>query len=244
MEKILALSDPHYNHNWTDEKTQRFYRDFEPEDLTALVIAGDISDSYDYAQDFLGFFKDWKAKKYFVPGNHCYGWGEHSYNNRSGTCIHKLAETSGFIVPDCDELYVVKDDVLLFNLFYRSGITEEQITDTSDHLDFPIRNYMMRPDMSKIKTDSNVRFSVSHLAPNTGIPSRHIVRSPMFYNPDIDEIARAHQSKLEIFGHTHEEVDCVIDGVRYVNKPAGYGRPRGKLEDYIITVQNQDSVFK
>ncbi|HEX9710578.1 MAG TPA: hypothetical protein VGB42_11520 [Candidatus Thermoplasmatota archaeon] len=131
----------------------------------------------------------------------------------------------------------VRGGILLFDLFYRPGMTDAQIAYTVDNEYMEVRSREYRLGDGDLATRGPpVRFSVSHMAPNVQVPTKYRTREPMFYNTDIDRVLRAHGSRVHRFGHTHEWADAVVDGVRYVNRPVGYEAPRGRLEDFVVTV--------
>lgn len=243
--KILLISDPHIDFATTDKK--RFF--LQPlEDVDMIVCTGDVAnDPWDFRQ-FLDWFSMYNVPKYIVPGNHDLWWAR-TYK----TWNYMVGQVSGgWICPPPDKLYSIVDDVLLINFWYWKYDWPEGV-DAGNYRDFQ----ELDVDALTVKSDRELgdlsdltptKLSVSHMSPRLDVPSAYKPNF-LFVNPIIDKVVRAHHSKLHLFGHTHERVDKVLDGVRYVNHPIGYGfegirrhmglepsdpRPEYMLEDLIV----------
>jgi predicted phosphodiesterase len=236
--RVLLLSDPHYDFHARTSRAS-FLQDLRAEP-DAIVVAGDVANSVPPAEAFFALFNDRlpNARRYYVLGNHCAWIGPHARENPAGQpCLHEIARRHGFQTTGEKENWRVVDGVLLFDLFYKPGMSDEQVRYTVDNDYFEVRDRELSVDASKLKVpEGGVRFSVSHLSPNVAIPTAYRTREPMFYNPDIDAVLRAHGSPVHLFGHTHEPADVVVSGVRYVNRPIGYSAPRGRLDDFIVKI--------
>jgi len=236
--RVLLLSDPHYDFHHGESRA--FFLQDLPVTPDAIVVAGDVSNSAHMAEAFFCLFDGRfpSAERYYVLGNHCAWIGPHARSNEGGEpCVHEIARRHGFQTTGERELWRVVDGVLLFDLFYRPLMTPAQIAYTVDNDYFDVRSRQASVDDALARAaPPRVRFSVSHLAPNTSLPTQYATREPMFYNPDIDRVLRAHGSPAHLYGHTHEPVDTTVDGVRYVNAPVGYECPRGTLQDFGIVV--------
>lgn len=234
--RVLSLSDPHYDFHRRDSRGF-FLQDLHPEP-DAIVIAGDVANTAPAADDFFALFDGRfpEASRFYVLGNHCAWIGPHARVNPGGDpCVHAIASAHGFKTNEEVGGWRVDGGVLLFDLFYRSGMTAKQIDYTVDNDYFDVRTREMAVEDNDLPSaPAPVLFSVSHLAPNTSLPTSYPNREPMFYNPDIDRVLRAFGSRLHFFGHTHEAVDVVLNGVRYVNQPIGYDGPRGRLDDFVV----------
>ncbi len=236
--RVLLLSDPHYDFHHRESRA--FFLQDLPESPDAIVVAGDVSNSAHRAEEFFSLFdgRFASAERYFVLGNHCAWIGPHAwFNPGREPCLHEIARRFGFQTTGERDLWCVVNGVLLFDLFYRPAMTAAQIAYTVDNDYFDVRSRQAPvEDALTGGVPPRVRFSVSHLAPNTSLPTQYATREPMFYNPDIDRVLRAHGSPVHLFGHTHEAVDTVVEGVRYVNAPIGYECPRGSLRDFVVAI--------
>lgn len=234
--RVLLLSDPHYDFHHRESRA--FFLQDLPQPPDAIVVAGDVANTAHMAEAFFALFdgRFASAERYFVLGNHCAWIGPHARSNHGREpCVHAIARSHGFLTTGEDELWRVEKGVLLFDLFYPHGMTATQIAYTVDDDYFDVRSRQAFVDDPLARAPCpRVRFSVSHLAPNTGLPTQYSTREPMFYNPDIDRVLRAHGSPVHMFGHTHEAVDTILEGVRYVNAPIGYECPQGILRDFVI----------
>jgi 3',5'-cyclic AMP phosphodiesterase CpdA len=236
--RVLLLSDPHYDFHHGESRA--FFLQALPQEPDAIVVAGDVSNTAHMAEEFFSLFNGRfeSAKRYYVLGNHCAWIGPHARTNLGGEpCVHEIARRHGFHTTGENELWRVMDGVLLFDLFYRPGMTADQIAYTVDdeYMDVRARQASVDAALDQAERPA-VTFSVSHLSPNTRLPTQYKTREPMFYNEDIDRVLRAHASPVHFFGHTHERVDTMLDGVRYLNSPIGYECPRVSLSNFVAAV--------
>lgn len=232
--RVLLLSDPHFDFHPVESSS--FYS--QEVDIDALVVAGDVANTAPWAESFFALF-DGRfpgASRYFALGNHCAWIGPHARTNPGREpCVHEIARRHGFATTGEDEQWRVEAGALIFDLFYPPRMTDGEIACTVDDEYMDVRARQLAVS-DPVRVLGPIRFSLSHMSPNTRIPTSYSTREPMFYNPDIDRVARAHGSRVHLFGHTHEWADSMIDGVRYVNRPVGYDAPTVDLNDFVVEI--------
>lgn len=229
--KLLLISDPHIDFA-RGSKTKYF-----PQDLNELyghvdciAVAGDIANNSTDADSFLSYFDEFDCPKFAVPGNHDKWWALDSKNYDFGfqdrcDSFQRVAKANGFIAPADDEQYSIVDTklgkVLLFGISYRPDLPAPEFHSTCDNDYFDVYKYA-KPIEVKWGDTGPITFSLSHQVPHKSIPTSFPPDNPMFITPDIDIVLRALRSPLHLFGHSHEAVDVVHEGVRYINQPIGY----------------------
>lgn|SRR3990167_2129029 len=220
--KILLISDPHIDFATTNKK--KFF--LQPlDEVDAIVCAGDVAnDGWDFKQ-FLDWFRFYNVPKFIVPGNHDMWWARNSY-----TWNLYVKDIPGWHAPDPNTRFNIIEseigDIMMFNFWYwkydwPEGVDPDNYRDFRE-MDVDALTMKRFEDAGPLVDRPKVKMSISHMSPHKQILSAYKPNF-LFVNPMIDTIIRAHESKLHLFGHTHEHVDQTIDDVRYVNNPVGYG---------------------
>lgn len=231
--RVLLFSDPHYDFH--ARTSRNFFLEEPSSPVDAIVVAGDVANTAPAAEAFFALFNRRfpGVERYYVLGNHCAWIGPHARSNPAQEpCVHEIARRHGLQSSPEQDPWCVSAGVLLFDLFYPPRMTAAQIHYTVDDEYMDVR--ARQREVATPPQGEPVRFSVSHMVPNVGLPTKYRNREPMFYNPSIDLVLRAFRSPVHLFGHTHEWVDAKVDGVRYVNRPVGYDAPRVRIDGFVV----------
>lgn len=241
------MADPHFDFGPT-EKRKRFSWDLAElhGQVDCVAIAGDVSSDPYSADEFFGLFDQYKCVKLAVEGNHEKWYGPsakmtYPASTRMNRSFHGLARKHGFIVPAPSKPYeFIKTRigrVLLFNITYRPDLPDEDQQTTCDNQYFDVYKYARRLELPEPQPEPPV-LAMSHQVPHSSIPTRFEHDNPMFITPDINVVLRASNASLCLFGHSHEPVDVIQDGVRYINQPIGYVVPPiGYLKTMVIDTE-------
>ena len=230
--RILLISDPHFDFDPRGVRSTVLSA-LERQDYDTIACAGDIANGETHCAEFLSWFSDIKVPKFLVPGNHDLWWTRRPHTSRLGTPrdgFNGHADRNGWRTPDPTLPWQVIDKVLLFSVFYTTnpawnqfplhaymhGAGGNDLTYSQDHRNiFRFDDLVTEPPVVDGET---VAWSMSHLCPSDQIRSKYAPQV-CYVNNRLLEVARSHGSRLHLFGHTHEEADQVIGGIRCVSRP-------------------------
>jgi len=255
--RIFAVSDVHYDHpgahEWGRSLSGELYRD------DAIILAGDIGDTYDAVRLCLRQFRRCFRRVFYVPGNHDM-WirpkGQHSDEPaRFADSVAKLLA----LWQLCDELNVDTGPAQLSTAAAVLPL-ESWYTHEFDHFDprpgtvkfdkhcvWPMGydgacRFMLRLNETKlaIPLRGDV-ITCSHFLPRQElpIPKMHEMAKGVG-TVELDRQLRSAGSKLHIFGHTHINSIVEYDGVRYMQNALGYGIAPGQK----LTVVHDKGLFR
>lgn len=217
--KVLHLTDVHHDFGGVD------LRYLGKKDVDVIAVTGDIANGIYDIERFFESLEVSNAEKFYVPGNHDL-WSVAGDEND----LFAVARKSGFKTPEPGKDWTVVDNVLLFNVYYYwerdwkvevgdgndvRGHNPYDINRTVDHRFYEI-GPRIRDGLSVVDKPSQVRFSLSHMSPTDRIKSWY-KPSLMYVNNDIFHVLKQYSSPVHFYGHTHEPVETMIDGVRLVN---------------------------
>jgi Icc-related predicted phosphoesterase len=236
--RIFAASDLH-----TDFKENREIIAQIPENLyqdDTLIVAGDIADRIERVRETLLLLRPKFKKVFYLPGNH-----ELWVRNEDCNSIEKLFR----ILDLCDSLNVETrparvDSVWIVPLFSWYSPSFDLSPDNSrleGWSDFyfckwpeeigEVSEYFSRMNEPSIRSYDGPVISFSHFLPRIELlPSREWLRFKGLPKvagcQSIESQIRELKSIIHVFGHSHINRDCVIDGVRYVQNALSYPRER------------------
>ena len=256
--RLLVVSDVHYDHpgarEWADSLSRTSYQD------DALVVAGDVGDTFVAVRYCLRAFKERFRRVLYVPGNHDL-WlrpkGQHSDEPaRFADSVAKLLA----LWQLCDELGVDTGPaqlspqlaVLPLDSWYSCEFDKHDPRPGGVRFDsfckWPVpeleaARLMLRLNEARLALPLRGDVvSFSHFLPRQElpIPGGLAEMAKGVGTVELDEQLRRAGAKLHIFGHTHINSTHQIDGVRYMQCAMGYGiRPGAKL-----TVVHDSGRFK
>lgn len=245
--RIFAISDLHtdFKENWllVEQLPKSLYQN------DVLIVAGDIADGNEIIKRTLSLLRSRFNMVFYTPGNH-----EMWVRNRGDgfDSIDKL----NAILSLCDSLDVQTSPapagkfwiVPLFSWYdleFASGDTDNQSDDIDDQLEgwadfhfckWPqevqrLSEYFMNLNLPNIKRYDGPVISFSHFLPRIELlPAKeHLIFKGL---PKVggsrllEKQIRELQSVAHVFGHSHINRDCVIDGVRYLQNALRYPRER------------------
>lgn len=242
--RVFAISDLH-----TDFKENRLIVERLPGDAfngDALIIAGDVADQLEVIEYTLALLRSKFRQVCYVPGNHELWVRDGAYDSMEKlrrileTCRRVNVETSPvkidglWVVPLLswyDPAFDSDDDRHLKELegwadFYfckwPAGIGE-------------VWRHFLDMNEAHIRPLDGPVITFSHFLPRRELlPPREYLRFKSLARvsgcaPLDGQIRRLH-STTHVFGHSHINIDRVIDGVRYVNNALRYPRERADAE--------------
>ncbi|MCA1557787.1 MAG: metallophosphoesterase [Acidobacteria bacterium] len=239
--RVFAVSDLH-----TDFKENRLIIERLPARAFSrdiLIVAGDIADRLEIIQDTLSMLRSKFRDIFYVPGNHELWVRSETYDS-----IEKLRK----ILEMCRRINVQTqpakmDAIWIVPLFswYDPQFDSSNDERDSDELEGWADYYFCKwpewiGDLCHHFLDMNERnirplngtvISFSHFLPRPDLlPSREHLK---FKNlpkvsgcVSLDEQIRRLKSIIHVFGHSHINLDRIIDGIRYVHNPLLYPRER------------------
>ena len=230
--RILQISDPHFDFD-PREVRSAVLDALARRDYDLIACAGDIANGEANCAEFLSWFSDIKVPKFLVPGNHDLWWARRPQTSTLGSVTDGFnghARRYGWRTPAPDKPWQVVDGVLLFNVFYtpnpkwdsihriayHHGKGGNDLTYSLDHRQvYRFEELVYDPPLGDIEPAT---WSMSHLCPSDEIRSQYAPQV-CYVNNRLLDVARSHGSRLHLFGHTHEEVDQTIGGIRCINRP-------------------------
>lgn len=234
--RIFAASDIHtdFKKNWSvvAELSDTEYQN------DALIVAGDVSDHLDTLHNSLLLLRSKFQRVFYVPGNHEL-WVR-------GGGLDSLGKFSR-IVELCNSLDVEMRPAKVHGLWivplvswYEASFDVEAGGEESDlegwgdfkFCKWPdsideVSEYFIKLNEPNIRSYDGQVISFSHFLPRPELlPPRRNLRfkglPKVAGSTAIDHQIRRLNSKLHVFGHSHINYDCVIEGVRYVQNALAY----------------------
>jgi predicted phosphodiesterase len=232
--RVFAMSDIHtdFKQNLTIIENLSL-SDFKGD---ILILAGDVADKLDTIHHSLSILRERFDRIFYVPGNHelwVRGSGMDSLEkfNRVLELSHQLdIETAP---AKLNGLWIVP----LLSWYESSFDIDPQDNDLSGWADFrhckwpqnieKVSQHFMEMNRSVIHSYDAPVISFSHFLPRSELlpPKRHLrfkglpkVSGSVSIEAQVREIG----SRVHVFGHSHINYDCVIDGIRYVQNALSY----------------------
>jgi hypothetical protein len=238
--RLFAISDLH-----TDFKENRLVVESLPDDTfkqDALIVAGDVADRLEVIEYTLALLRSKFRHVFYVPGNHELWVRGEAYDS-----MEKLRR----ILEMCRRINVETNPVKIDGLWvvpllswYESGFDSDDdrhVEELEGWADFYFckwpadvtdvcRNFLDANEANIRPPDGPV-ISFSHFLPRRDLlPPREYLRFKSLPKVSgcarLDEQIRRLKSITHVFGHSHINIDRVIDGVRYVNNALLYPRER------------------
>jgi calcineurin-like phosphoesterase family protein len=238
--RVFATSDLHtdYRENvrWLEQISRSDYRN------DALIVAGDISDRFEVIRDTLQLLRSRFRHLLFTPGNHELWVRTAEYDS-----IEKLRR----VLELCRELDVSTSPVRFDNFWvvplfsWYDGIFDPQLsgerTARQAWADFhfckwpagasPLPDHFLRLNEPHLRKYDAPVITFSHFLPRAELlPPKEYLKISWLGSVSVcaglDIQIRKLESKLHVCGHTHTNVDHVIDGVRYVQNAVRYPKER------------------
>ncbi len=215
--KILLITDPHVDFGILNKKTMCVLA--TKLDFDIVVCTGDVSNDEQNLTDFLHWFDFVDKPKYIVPGNHDL-WAMKTHQR-----FYDVVTAAGWKTVAPDKWFEVIDGMLFFNLYYQYYQSTNGIYYTNDAEMFNVGKHILETHVLNELLDAPVtepvKIAFSHVMPHMYIPSKFKPHF-LYVNPHVGFVSRKYGATTHLFGHTHEQADQVIDGVRYINRPIGY----------------------
>lgn len=210
--RILHIADPHVDAGEDGRKAH--IEALLAQEFDYVVCTGDVANTKGPFRRFLEWFDDDDRPRYFVPGNHDYWAFKHDR-----WLLPKVREHGWKTLETENHNWAIIDDILLVGLWYTPqplwGAVSNSVAYTADSAYFDVRRHIRKPALPG--DAPKVRFSIGHVSPSDRLFSRYRPHM-MFVNPLVLDLVKAHGSPLHLYGHTHERIDAVVDGVRCVNR--------------------------
>lgn len=252
--RVFAVSDIHtdFKKNWAliaRLSDSEFQND-------ALILAGDVADRLETIRNTLSLLRSKFKRVFYVPGNHeLWVRGERFDSLEKFSLIVELCAELGIDTrPACMAgLWVVPllswyesrfdvepngDDTGLESWGdFRFCRWPGEIGVLSDHF-----TRMNEPD---IKAYNGPVISFSHFLPRPELlPPKRNLRfkglPKVAGSTSVEDQIRRLGSVVHVFGHSHINYDCVIDGVRYVQNALAYPNERWYPRDAIKQIWDSD----
>ena len=236
--RVLAISDLHtdfvQNLHLVEQISQSSYKN------DILIVAGDIADNIEVIKRTLSLLRSRFKTVFYTPGNH-----ELWVRNEGCDSIEKLFR----ILRLCESLDVQTRPARVNNIWvvpmfswydpaFDAEGTESELEGWADFhfCKWPkeiqqVFKYFFSLNLPNIKCYDGPTISFSHFLPRIELlPSRGKLRFKGL--PEVagckilDSQIRELNSIIHVFGHSHINWDCVIDGIRYVQNALSYPRER------------------
>ncbi|HVG18095.1 MAG TPA: metallophosphoesterase [Blastocatellia bacterium] len=236
--RILAVSDLHTDFRENMRLVEGIPDSSHGGDI--LIVAGDVADRIEVIKRTLSLLRSKFKMVFYTPGNHEMWVRSEEYDS-----IEKLSR----ILRLCESLDVRTTptrvgDIWVVPLF--SWYDSEFDPDTSDNdleawADFHfckwpkgiqrVSEYFFKLNLPNIKFYDGPVISFSHFLPRIELlPSKNFLRFKGLPKVAgcklLESQIRQLKSVTHLFGHSHINRDCVIDGVRYVQNALSYPRER------------------
>jgi len=244
---VQLLSDIHID-GYTGSAEDNFNRVYTPsthqKKSTVLVVAGDVSHFPEQVASFLNHCASLFHTVVFVPGNH-----EYYKNNYADYRLAGLAANVLWPGSSVKRFYAGGHDFVVGTLWGCALTNEEREALLAYMSDFRvIKNGSSKftpDDMTKLglhhrheiaRIASGIdghKFIVTHHLPSYKLVSPRFAGSPMnagFVN-DCSDYFDIIGPATWLFGHTHDHIDKLMDGIRFVANPYGYPREHGTPEN-------------
>jgi Icc-related predicted phosphoesterase len=239
--RIFAVSDLHtdFTQNWV--ALQRISSPDTAYD--AVIVAGDIADDLKVIEKTLRLLRANFGKVFYVPGNH-----ELWVRKSSNDSLEKFRQ----VLSLCDDLGIHTrparaGETWIVPLFswYEAGYDVDNSGDASElegWSDFyfckwppeieSVSDYFLQLNELNIRAYDGPVITFSHFLPHRDLlpPVSYLKFKglPLVAGSvAIDDQIRRLNAAIHIFGHSHINLDRVIDGVRYVHNAFGYPKNNG-----------------
>jgi hypothetical protein len=237
--RVFAISDLHtdFRENMRlVEELPAIYRD------DALIVAGDIADRMEVIAHTLLVLRSKFSQVFYLPGNH-----ELWIRNGQGDSLEKfhtiLALCKKIDVKTRPTKVVSCWVVPLFSWYSASFDLDDnpEWNESTGWADFyfckwpaavePLAEYFLKLNEVNIKYYDAPVISFSHFLPRRELlPLKEYLRFKDLPKVAgcvlLEEQIRKLQSQTHIFGHSHINRDCLIDGVRYIQNALSYPKER------------------
>jgi Icc-related predicted phosphoesterase len=252
--RVFAVSDIHtdFKKNW-DLIANLSDSDFQQD---VLILAGDVADRLITIRNTLSLVRSKFNRVFYVPGNH-----ELWVRGEPCDSLEKFSR----IVEQCDALEVETRPAKLAGLWvvpllswYEASFDVEPNGDDAD-LDswgdfrfckWPeeigaLSEYFARINEPDIRCYDGPVISFSHFLPRPELlPPKKNLRfrglPRVAGSTSLEDQIRRLRSAVHVFGHSHINYDCVIDGVRYVQNALAYPNERWYPRDAIKQIWESD----
>jgi len=236
--RILAISDLHTDFRANRQLIEQIPASLYKED--ALIVAGDIADNIEIIKYTLSLLRSRFKMVLYTPGNH-----ELWVRDEKGDSIEKLFR----ILTLCHDLDVQTtptkvNDIWIVPLF--SWYDSEFDSDPADNelegwADFhyckwpqggrQACEYLLGLNLPNIKSYDGTVISFSHFLPRIELlPPKENLKfkalAQVAGSRLIEDQVRELKSAIHVFGHSHINRDCEIDGIRYVQNALSYPNER------------------
>ena len=234
--RVFAASDIHtdFKKNWSviEELSDSEYRN------DALIVAGDVSDHLGIIHNTLLLLRSKFQRVFYVPGNHELWVREGGLDS-----LEKFSR----VVELCDSLGVETRPAKAGGLWIvpllswyeasfdvEAGGSESELEGWADFrfCKWPdsvdqVSDFFIKMNEPNIRAYDGPVISFSHFLPRPELlPPRKNLRfkglPEVAGSLAIDDQIRRLNSRLHVFGHSHINYDCIIDGVRYVQNALAY----------------------
>jgi len=246
--RILAISDLHtdFRENWhlVEQISNSLYRN------DILIVAGDIADNLEIIKRTLSVLRSRFKMVFYTPGNHELWVRNEPYNS-----IEKLFR----VLRLCQSLEVQTMPAKVNNLWivplfswydseFDSGPIDEELDGWADFhfCQWPegihqVYKYFIELNVPNIRPYEGDVISFSHFLPRLELlPKKEKLRFKSLGKVAgcdlLENQIRKLQSIIHVFGHSHINRDCVIDGVRYIQNALSYPKERSTANLFLKEV--------
>lgn len=260
--RILAISDLHTDFRENMRLVEAISESQHQDDV--LIVAGDIADQIEIIHRTLFVLRSKFKMVFYTPGNH-----EMWIRNEKSDSISKLSR----ILKLCDALDVRTTPARVGNIWvvplfswydlaFDTDITGNEIHGKDNQLEawadfhfckWPqgirhVIEYFFNLNLPNIKFYDAPVISFSHFLPRIELlPPKNRLRFkglPKVAGCKVLESqVRELKSVTHLFGHSHINWDCVIDGVRYVQNALSYPRERSAMRLLLKEIWNFDETI-
>jgi Icc-related predicted phosphoesterase len=238
--RVFAISDLH-----TDFKENRLVVEGLPNNTfnrDALIVAGDIADRLGIIESTLALLRSKFRQVCYVPGNHELWVRDEAYDSMEK--LRRVLEMCRRINVETNPVRIGGLRVVPLLSWYDREFDSDDDRDIEELEGWADFYFCKWPDgvddvcqtfldinEANIRPSDEPVISFSHFLPRRDLlPARQHLRFKNLPKVSgcarLDEQIRRLKSTIHVFGHSHINIDRVIDGVRYVNNPLLYPRER------------------
>ena len=252
--RVFAASDVHtdFKENWSviAELSASEYKN------DALIVAGDVADQPGVIHDTLLILRSKFKRVFYVPGNHelwVRGGGLDSLEKFFR--IIELCDSLGVEIRPAKAAGVWIVPLLSWyeaSFAVEAGAEESELEGWADFrfCKWPdsvgqVSEYFIKMNEPNIRTYDGPVVSFSHFLPRPELlPPRKNLRfkglPEVAGSTSIDHQIRRLNSRVHIFGHSHINYDCIIDGVRYVQNALAYPNQRFRERSPVKLIRDSE----
>lgn len=236
--RILTISDLHtdFRENWqlVEQIPESLYKG------DILIVAGDIADSTEIIKRTLSLLRSKFKMVFYTPGNH-----ELWVRNENYDSIEKLLRILRLCQSlDVETMPAKVNNIWIVPLFswydleFDSSYTDDNLEGWADFhfCKWPqgmrrIYEYFIELNVPNIRNYDGSVISFSHFLPRIDLlPAKEMLKFKGLGKVAgcklLENQIRELKSIIHLFGHSHINRDCVIDGVRYVQNALSYPKER------------------